>query len=118
MEKLTQSFEQIKHKTVTFMETVEDKVEHLEYVYIQKTFPEKRIKKIKKQSGELENDSAVDFSSEKKCKVEVFQRISDVVYMSMRERFFKNKNLFNAMAYLDPKRFEDINNKILDFSGK
>jgi len=36
----------------------------------------------------------------------------------MRERFMKNKKLFNGMAYLDAKRFNDINNKILDFSGK
>lgn len=100
------------------MGTVETKIDHLENIFVQNTFPARRIKKTKIQSGELGNDSATDFSPEKKFKIDVFQRIRDVVSMSMRERFMKNKKLFNAMAYLDPKRFNDINNKILDFSGK
>lgn len=116
--KITETFEQIKKRAVTFMDTVETKIDHLENIFIQNTFPARRIKKTKMQSGELGNDSATDFSPEKKFKIEVFQRISDVVSMSMRERFIKNKQLFNAMAYLDPKRFNDINNKILDFSDK
>ena len=115
---LNETYEQIKSRAVTFMDTVETKLDHLENIYIQNTFPTRRNKKTKIQSGELGNDSATNFSPEKKFKVDVFQRISDVVSMSMRERYMKNKKLFNAMAYLDPKRFNDINNKILDFSGK
>lgn len=118
IEKITETYEQIKSRAVTFMDTVETKLDHLENIYIQNTFPTRRNKKTKIESGEFGNDSATNFSPEKKFKVDVFQRISDVVSMSMRERFMKNKKLFNAMAYLDPKRFNDINNKILDFSGK
>lgn len=37
--------------------------------------------------------------------------------MAIKNRFMNNNKLFSALAYLDPNRFEDINNGKLDFTG-
>ena len=33
--------------------------------------------------------------------------------MTLKTRYGKNKELFQTLAYFDPKRFKDINNRIL-----
>lgn len=59
-------------------------------------------------SGECAFDSAVNLSSDQKYHINVFRRIYDVTGMAMNERFGKNKKLINALAYLDPRRFDEI----------
>ena len=42
--------------------------------------------------------------------------IYDVTEMAMNERFEKNKNLINALAYLDPRRFDEIKSSSIYFN--
>jgi len=117
MKKFVLSFEEIKEKATEFSHNMSNRVEDIENIFIEDKLPTRRVKKIKKQSGELSDDSMSVFDQDKRFKIEVFQRISDVIYMAIKERFFMNNNkLFCALAYLDPNRFVDINNGKLDFT--
>lgn len=117
MKKFVLSFEEIKEKATEFSHNMSNRVEDIENIFIEDKLPTRRVKKIKKQSGELSDDSMSVFDQDKRFKIEVFQRISDVIYMAIKERFMNNNKLFCALAYLDPNRFVDINNGKLDFTG-
>ncbi|KAF0708975.1 zinc finger MYM-type protein 1-like, partial [Aphis craccivora] len=116
MKKFVLSFEEIKEKATEFSHNMSNRVKDIENIFIEDKLPTRRVKKIKKQSGELSDDSMSVFDQDKRFKIEVFQRISDVIYMAIKERFMNNNKLFCALAYLDPNRFVDINNGKLDFT--
>ncbi|KAE9522231.1 hypothetical protein AGLY_017369 [Aphis glycines] len=57
MKKFVFSFEEIKEKATVFSHNMSNRVEDIENIFIEDKLPTRRIKKIKKQSGELSNDS-------------------------------------------------------------
>ena len=69
-------------------------------------------------SGELLDDEVVDNDPIRLYRVQVFCIIIDKLSMAIKDWFFKNKNIFQALTFFDPNRFIDINNKILTFDGE
>lgn len=66
MSKFSSCFEEIKNRATDFAQKMNDRVEHFENIIIEDQLPLKRIKKVKKQPGELSDDSAANFDANKK----------------------------------------------------
>ena len=58
-------------------------------------------------SDEVPNDQISSF------RVNVFKVIFDNLKMTLKNRYGKNEELFQTLIYFDPKRFKDINNRII-----
>ena len=75
-------------------------------------FLKKRKKTKKGMPGELASDE-VPNDQISAFRVIVFRVIFDNLKMTLKTRYGKNEELFQTLAYFDPKRFKDINNRIL-----
>lgn len=67
--------------------------------------------------GELAIDELPTFSPVTKYKITTFNPIMDQIKSTIRRRFSKCEDLMKSLAYLDPKRFVDINNGVLLIDG-
>lgn len=96
---------------------MEQRIKIFPNVFIETKLLEQRKREIKKMSVELLDDEVVDNDPIKLYRVQVFRIIIDKL-MAIKDQFFKNKNIFQALTFFDPNRFIDINNKILTFDGE
>ncbi|KAL4113868.1 hypothetical protein QTP88_017426 [Uroleucon formosanum] len=76
-----------------------------------------KAKKKKRMDGELAIDELPTLSSVTNYKVTTFIPIMDQIKSTIQRRFSKCEDLMKSLAYLDPKRFVDINRGILLIDG-
>jgi len=67
--------------------------------------------------GELVIDELPAFSPVTKYKVTTFIPIIDQIKSTIQKKFYKCEDLMKSLAYLDPKRFVDINHGVLLIDG-
>jgi len=115
---ISNNFDIIYEQAKKFSQFMEQRTKILTNVFIETKLPEQRKRKIKKMSGELLDDEVVVNDPIKLYRVQVFRIIIDKLSMAIKDRFFKNKNIFQALTFFDLNRFIDIKNKILTFDGQ
>lgn len=114
MRVLSTKFDDIYQEVEDFVTVMSEKTEDLENVFVETKLPEKRKKFVKLMSGEKARDESANLDSVTRYRVETFQNIMDNMLSSLERRFSQNKDLMQAFAYLDPKRFVDICNGVLN----
>lgn len=66
---------------------------------------------------ELSNDEIAGNDSLKLYRVQVFRVVFYLLSMTIENRFLKNKNIMQALKFVNPNRFMNIKNNILTFDG-
>lgn len=114
------NYESLRKRVSVFLQKMVERTEDLENILIEEDFPVKRLKTVKKMSGENLSDCATNFSQNQKFRITVFRTIYDKVKVAMNDRFYKNEKLIKALALLDPRNFDEIfvKQKKLDDQGE
>ncbi|KAG8273357.1 hypothetical protein J6590_108302 [Homalodisca vitripennis] len=103
----------------TFVRKFNEKIEassefeDLKDLMMETTFKKSRSRKVKKMAGEKCSDESVASSPEDTSfRITVYNCVVDTIIQTMETRFAKHKLLYLDLAVFDPRRFEEMNEKL------
>lgn len=113
IEKLRDSFKNIKNKAVEFAKAVNGMIDGSEdndmNFFVEEEIPRQRVRRVKKQFDEKASDEPIE-DTWKNYKVHQYLQICDVTIVSLKDRFSGKENelLMREMSFFHPNRFEDV----------
>lgn len=112
LRKCARDFEGVKRAADDFVEWANGILEKLQDsdAEVQTTLPEKRIRKHKRQPGELAQDEPIA-NADIDYKINIHNVILDTVIESFHSRYAENAVLCTDVSCMDPRNFPEIREK-------
>lgn len=103
------SFDELREKAIRFARTVNDSIGDEIDVSVQEVIPTSRVRRVKRQAGEITNDEPI-LDDLERYRVNQFLVICDTTYQSLCSRFdsSENRQLIEEMTHFHPDNFAAV----------